>query len=98
MIDLPKMKTFALTLPALVLAALPLVSQASPQCTSAPKSAWLTEAQMKERIASLGYRDIRVFQTTKSGCYEIYGRNAKGAKAEVYFNPVDGSVVQANED
>lgn len=97
MIKLPKMKTLALTLPALVIAALPLVSQASPQCTTAPKSAWLTEAQMKEKIASLGYRDIRVFQTTKSGCYEIYGRNAKGAKAEVYFNPVDGSIVQANE-
>lgn len=98
MIDRRKLKTLALTVPALMIAALPLVSQASPRCTTAPKSAWLTEAQMKEKIAKLGYRDIRVFQTTASGCYEIYGRNAQGAKAEVYFNPVDGSIVQANED
>jgi hypothetical protein len=26
------------------------------------------------------------------------GDDAKGHKAEVYFNPVDGSVVQSNED
>jgi hypothetical protein len=91
-------KSIAVAMPFAILAALPIAAHASPQCTTAPRSAWLSEAQMKEKVRQMGYRDIKVFKTTKSGCYEIYGRNAKGAKAEVYFNPVDGSVVQANED
>jgi hypothetical protein len=45
----------------------------------------------------MGYREIKVFKTSGS-CYEIYAIDAKGHKAEVYFNPVDGSVVQSNED
>jgi hypothetical protein len=65
---------------------------ASPKCTSEPQNKWLTEAAMKEKIAALGYKDIRIFKKIGS-CYEIYGRTAGGKKAEVYFNPVDGSVV-----
>ena len=45
----------------------------------------------------MGYREIKVFKTSGS-CYEIYAIDAKGHKAEVYFNPVDGSVVQSNDD
>jgi len=76
---------------------LPMAAQASPPCTKEPKSAWLPEAKMKEKIATMGYREIKVFKTSGS-CYEIYAIDAKGKKAEVYFNPVDGSVVQSNED
>ena len=72
-------------------------AMASPTCTTAPKAQWLTEAQMKAKIAQLGYKDIKVFQVSGS-CYEIYGRNKAGKKAEVYFNPVTGAVVRNNED
>jgi hypothetical protein len=75
----------------------PIGANASPACTKEPKSAWLPEAKMKEKIATMGYREIRVFKTSGS-CYEIYGIDAKGRKAEVYFNPVDGAVVKSNED
>jgi hypothetical protein len=88
----------ALAAPLFGAAMLPVAAQASPQCTTAPKSAWLSEVSMKEKIAKMGYREIKVFKTTKSGCYEIYAINAEGRKAEVYFNPVDGSVVQSNVD
>lgn len=71
---------------------------ASPTCTKAPESAWLSETAMRQKIAAMGYKDIKVFKKTKSGCYEIYGRTADGRKAEVYFNPVDGSIVEKNED
>jgi len=63
-------------------------AQASPKCTSEPQEKWLTEAAMKEKIAEMGYKAIRVFKKTTSGCYEIYGYTAEGKKAEVYFNPV----------
>ncbi|WP_395651718.1 PepSY domain-containing protein [Brevundimonas sp.] len=72
-------------------------ASAGPVCTTAPRAQWLTEAQMRERIARLGYTNIRVFQVSGS-CYEIYARAANGRRAEVYFNPVTGAVVQNNED
>ena len=70
---------------------------AGPKCTTEPKAKWLTEAQMKAKIAALGYTKIKVFQVSGS-CYEIYGMNKAGKKAEVYFNPVNGAVVQNNVD
>jgi hypothetical protein len=70
---------------------------AAPACTTAPKAKWLTEAQMKTKIAALGYTKIKVFQISGS-CYEIYALNKAGKKAEVYFNPVTGAIVQDNED
>jgi len=76
---------------------LPIAAYASPPCTKEPKTVWLSETKMKEKIATMGYREIKVFKTSGS-CYEIYAIDAKGHKAEVYFNPVDGSVVQSNDD
>lgn len=70
---------------------------ASPKCTTEPKSKWLSEAQMKAKIATLGYAKIKIFQVSGS-CYEIYALNKAGKKAEVYFNPVTGAIVQNNED
>ena len=71
---------------------------ASPTCTKEPQQKWLSEDAMKRKIAELGYKDIKVFKTTTSGCFEIYGHRADGKRAEVYFNPVDGSIVQENVD
>lgn len=75
----------------------PIAAQASPPCTKEPKSAWLSTATMKEKIAKMGYREIKVFKTSGK-CYEIYAIDKQGHKAEVYFNPVDGSVVESNID
>jgi hypothetical protein len=71
---------------------------ASPTCTREPPSKWLSEAEMKQKIQEMGYKDIKVFKKTNSGCYEIYGYTAEGRKAEVYFNPVTGAVVEQNVD
>jgi hypothetical protein len=71
---------------------------ASPTCTTEPEAKWLSETAMKEKIAAMGYKNIRIFKKTNSGCYEIYGYTADDRKAEVYFNPIDGSVVEKNVD
>ncbi len=71
---------------------------ASPKCTSEPQDKWLSEDAMKQKISEMGYKDIKVFKKTMSGCYEIYGFTADGKKAEVYFNPVDGTVFEKNID
>lgn len=66
---------------------------AGPQCTDAPKNAWLPEAAMKQKIADAGYA-IGKFKVTDGNCYEIYGKDKAGGKVEIYYNPVDGNVVK----
>ncbi|MBN9016949.1 MAG: PepSY domain-containing protein [Rhizobiales bacterium] len=66
---------------------------ADPVCTKEPKSAWMSEDAMKAKIAELGYQKIKTFKVSGS-CYEIYGYDKNNKKAEVYFNPVDGSIVK----
>lgn len=70
------------------------VALAAPNCTSEAKSKWLTEDAMKAKVAEMGYKDIRTFKTS-GNCYEIYGMTNDGKRAEVYFNPVSGQVVES---
>jgi hypothetical protein len=71
---------------------------ASPTCTKEPEEKWLSEAAMKQKITEMGYKDIKVFKKTTTGCYEIYGHTSDGRKAEVYFHPVTGATVEKNVD
>lgn len=73
------------------------IAVAAPACTTLPQSKWMTPAQMKAKIAKMGYRSIKVFAVSGS-CYEIYAITKDGKRAEVYFNPVTGAVVQNNVD
>ena len=52
----------------------------------------MSESKMQDQVKQDGYK-VKVFKTTGS-CYEIYGWDKAGKRAEVYFNPVDGSVVR----
>ena len=90
-------KIIAVTISAALLSAISASAIAGPSCTSEPKARWMSEADMKDHAAQLGYKDIRTFKTS-GNCYEIYGRTADGKKAEVYFNPVTGDVDKANID
>lgn len=63
------------------------------QCTTAAKDTWQNEQTFKDGLVAKGYV-IEEFKVTPGNCYEIYGKNAEQAKVEIYFNPVDGSVVK----
>ena len=76
----------------LAAAALSASGFAAPQCTSAPRAQWLTEAAMKQKVLDQGYT-IKVFQVT-GNCYEIYGKDKAGNKVEIYFDPTDGRIVK----
>lgn len=93
------MKSLSFARIALTAAALSTASLASaaPVCTKLPPAKWLSQAQMKAKIAKMGYRSVKVFQVSGS-CYEIYAITKSGKRAEVYFNPVTGAVVQNNVD
>lgn len=67
---------------------------AGPDCTAEPKDKWMTEDAMKAKAGELGYTKIKTFKVSGS-CYEIYGWTSEGKRAEVYFNPVTGAVVEA---
>jgi hypothetical protein len=75
--------------------ALSTLAQAAPKCTAEPKDKWISEQAMKARATELGYERIKTFKVS-GDCYEIYGYNKDGQKAEVYFDPVTGEVVKAN--
>jgi hypothetical protein len=65
---------------------------AKKNCTDRPKSEWMTEADFKKKVEEMGYK-IRKFKQPGT-CYEIYGTDKDGQKVEIYFNPVDASVVK----
>lgn len=62
-------------------------------CTAEPQSKWIGEAEMKNRIAGMGYK-LDVFKVSRGGCYEVYGRDPAGKRVEVFFNPLTGDLVK----
>ncbi len=87
------MKHLAKLSAALATAVFAATAFAGPQCTKEPKDKWMPEKDMKAKIEAQGYK-IKVFKTTAGSCYEIYGRDKDGKKVEIYFNPVDGTIVK----
>lgn len=65
---------------------------AKKNCTDQPKDKWMSVEAFKKKATDEGYT-IRKFKTPGS-CYEIYGKNKAGEEVEIYFNPVDGSIVK----
>jgi len=76
--------------------AVPSLALASPACTTEPKTKWMSEDSMKAKVDALGYT-VKTFEVTGS-CYEIYGKTKDGKRAEVYFNPVSGAIVESEID
>ncbi len=66
---------------------------AKKHCTDEPKEKWMTEEDFKKKVEAEGYK-IRKFKQPGT-CYEIYGTDKDGKKVEIYFNPVDGSIVKS---
>nr|BFD57991.1 PepSY domain-containing protein [Bdellovibrio sp. CKG001]BFD61419.1 PepSY domain-containing protein [Bdellovibrio sp. HM001]BFD65088.1 PepSY domain-containing protein [Bdellovibrio sp. HAGR004] len=66
---------------------------AKKECTTEPKEKWMTEEAFKKKVEAEGYKISKFKQP--GTCYEIYGTNKDGKKVEIYFNPVDGSIVKS---
>lgn len=69
------------------------VAHAKKSCTNEPKDKWMSEEAFKAKVEAEGYT-IKKFKQPGT-CYEIYGTDKDGKKVEIYFNPVDGSIVKA---
>ena len=92
------MKATRILVVSLTLAGLVGCSQAEiTQCTTEPRSAWQDEEAFQQNLLDQGYR-INEFKVTEGNCYEIYGFDPEQTKVEIYFNPVDGSIVKREEN
>lgn len=67
----------------------------SQTCTTAPRSSWLAEDEMRLLAEHRGYR-IKTFKIDKNNCYEVYGFDRQNRVVEAYFDPVTSRLVHQN--
>jgi hypothetical protein len=77
---------------ACIISVVGLSANAKKSCTDQPKDKWMKEEDFKKKVEGLGYT-IKKFKQPGT-CYEIYGTDKDGKKVEIYFNPVDASIVK----
>ena len=86
------MKTLLLC--GLLLATGPLLAQEhAEKCEPVPKEEWKPQAELERMLVNKGWKISRVKVT--NGCYEVYARDAKNDKKEVFFHPKTLQVVTA---
>ncbi len=78
---------------ALTLALVAGAASAAANCPKYPKSEWMTEGEARAKIEEQGYK-ISKFKVD-GNCYEIYGTNKEGNRAEVYFDAKTLAIVKA---
>ncbi|XZG69002.1 PepSY domain-containing protein [Chitinibacteraceae bacterium HSL-7] len=61
-------------------------------CTKHPKDQWMSQADARAKVEQQGYK-IKKFKVDGQ-CYELYGWNKEGKRAEVYFDTKTLDVVK----
>ena len=77
----------------LLLAATSAFAQHAEKCDPIPKEEWKPQAELERKLVNQGWKISRVKIT--NGCYEVYGRDAKNAKKEIFFHPKTLEIVTA---
>jgi hypothetical protein len=68
-------------------------AQHAEKCEPIPKEQWKPQAELERKLVNQGWKISRVKIT--NGCYEVYGRDEKNAKVEVFFHPKTFEIVTA---
>jgi hypothetical protein len=89
------MKRTLLTLVALTALACGATARAqhAERCEPIPKAEWKPQAELERKLTDRGWKVSRV--KIENGCYEVYGRDEKNNKVEVFFHPRTLEVVTA---
>ncbi len=72
------------------LSVLAMITSAAPAfaagaaCTTAPKSAWKSQATLKANLKKEGLKVRRIKE--EGGCYEVYAVNKSGKRVNVAYN------------
>lgn len=61
-------------------------------CTTEPKSKWISVEDAKAKAVALGYTVSKVKE--EDSCWEVYAKDAEGAKFELFLDPVSGTLVR----
>ncbi len=69
------------------------VAQHAERCEPIPKEEWRPQAELERKLVNEGWKISRVKIT--NGCYEVYGKDAKGSSKEVFFHPKTFDLVTA---
>lgn len=64
---------------------LTVTAQHDVRCEPVPKTEWRSQAELERKLSNQGWKISRVKIT--NGCYEVYGRDEKNAKVELFFHP-----------
>jgi hypothetical protein len=72
---------------------IPTLAMADADCVANPKSEWKSEADARKKFEADGYK-INRFKIS-GNCYEIYGFNKEGKKAEIYFDTKTLAIVKS---
>jgi hypothetical protein len=80
-----RMSLRTLVAAALSLAAAGAFAQHAERCEPIPKAEWVPQAELERKLANQGWKVTRV--KIENGCYEVYGRDEKNNKVEVFFHP-----------
>lgn len=65
-------------------------------CAYAPRADWRSTDDARAAVEAQGYKVVRV--KTDDNCYEAYARDEKGAKVEIYIDPVSLKIVSMEHD
>ena len=84
-------KILALAAATLVLAAAPAFAETVRECTTAPKSQWMSQAEAKSKAEAMGYEVRRI--KVEDSCYELYAIAKDGKRSEILLNPVTGEKI-----
>ena len=71
------------------------VSKDKNGCIAYPKNEWMSETDAKAKLTELGYK-AKSFEVT-GNCYEMYGFDKDGKKAEVYFDAKTMAIVKKGD-
>jgi hypothetical protein len=79
------MRTLSLALAITLAAGAALAQEHKERCEPIPKEQWRPQADLEQMLVNKGWKIARVKIT--NGCYEVYARDAKNDKKEVFFHP-----------
>lgn len=88
-------KRIVLPVLALTLAA-PAFAHGFDNCTKEPKDKWKPQADAEAAATAAGYTVTK--SKIDGSCYEVYAKDKDGKKYELFYNPVDLSLVKKQDD
>ena len=82
-------------LPAAILSLMASGAAFASDTCSVPKTEWQPEQALRQKLEGTGWKINRI--KIDDGCYEVYGTDAKGQRAETYFDPKSLEPVKNDE-